>query len=168
MADGNDEAKLREALIFLYGLPGMPLLYYGTEQSFRGGTGPDWENRESMFAHGWKGNAPVGNTFGTNGRVFHHIAELNNARSRNRILRQGDCTVQYVDSVRQLIVLRRGLGARHAFVLFNASSVTQQWRPPLSGSWSLWPEHAGEVEADGSFRIEAGRAAWLLPLRSNQ
>lgn len=162
VADG-DETRLREALVFLYGLPGVPLLYYGTEQGFRGGTGPDWENRESMFAHGWKGNAPAGDRFHAGHPLYRHIATLNRARESMRIFRDGDCTVQLADTTRQLVVLRRTLAARHAYVLLNASAIDAQWSPPGDVEYRLWPWDAGRLLPGGRVLLRPGRAAWLLP-----
>lgn len=162
---GGDEGQLREALIFLYGLPGVPLLYYGTEQAFPGGLGPDWWNRESMFAHGWKGNAPQGEAFSTESRTFRHVANLNRLRASHRILRHGVCEVEEADSVRQLIVLRRSYGQQHVFILYNAAGASVTWRIPSDARWRLWPEDAGRITADGDVEIHSRRAAWLLPGR---
>jgi glycosidase len=43
---GTDEKTLKMAVAFLMTLPGIPVIYYGTEQSFE-------ETRASMFAKGW-------------------------------------------------------------------------------------------------------------------
>ncbi|AJG40876.1 MULTISPECIES: alpha-amylase family glycosyl hydrolase [Thermotoga] len=43
---GTDEKTLKMAIAFLMTLPGIPVIYYGTEQSFE-------ETRASMFASGW-------------------------------------------------------------------------------------------------------------------
>lgn len=163
-ADG-DEAGMREALTFLYGLPGVPTLYYGTEQSFRGGTGPDWENRESMFAGGWKGAQPHVDAFDTTRPMFRHIETLNTQRGRSRILRDGNCTVADADTVRQLIVIRRSIGTREAFVIYNAGPEPADWMPPSEKRWEIWPEDAGYRSPDGRLHIDARRSMWLLPAR---
>lgn len=163
VADG-DERILREALVFLYGLPGVPLLYYGTEQGYRGGTGPDWENRESMFAHGWKGNAPEGDSFDQKHPLFLHIVGLNHARNATRILRDGSCTVEVADTLRQFIVLRRTLATRNAYVLLNASDSSLEWTAVERGAFRLWPADAGTLLPGGGVRLHARRSAWLLPV----
>lgn len=163
VADG-DEALLREALVFLYGLPGVPLLYYGTEQGYRGGTGPDWENRESMFAHGWKGNAPAGDSFHHGHPLFLHIAGLNRVRNALRILREGSCVVHEADTLRQFIALRRGLASANAYVLWNGSRSPLEWQAPGSGEYRLWPAGAGRILHGGTVRLSAHKAAWLLPV----
>lgn len=163
VASGNRD-RLREALRFLYGLPGIPLLYYGTEQGFPGGTGPDWENRESMFAHGWKGAAPRGDRFGTEGPLFHAIAELHRLRSGSRILRLGECAVEHLDEARRVIAVRRSIGKQHAYILYNGGPNEARWHAPAPGRWQLWPEDAGVLEDGRGLTLRAGRAAWLLPL----
>ncbi len=162
---GGRRDLLREALTFLYGLEGIPLLYYGTEQAFRGGTGPDWENRESMFAAGWKGSAPPGDAFDMGAEMFRHIAQLNALRARHRILRQGSCDIALADTSRQLLVLRRSLGSLRAWVLHNGSGREQEWRVPSTGIKHIWPGDAGRIATDGRIRILPGRTALLLPER---
>ncbi len=44
---GGDTQGLEMALAYLFAAPGIPTVYYGTEQDFRGGKDP--ANRESMF-----------------------------------------------------------------------------------------------------------------------
>lgn len=160
----GDERRLREALCVLYGLPGIPLLYYGTEQGFPGGLGPDWENRESMFAHGWKGAAPNGDRFATDGALFRAIAELNARRAASRILRHGSCTVADVDTARRMIAVRRSLGHMDAYILYNGGPGDLRWSAPSDGRWRLWPPDAGVLEEGRILTLHAGRAAWMLPV----
>jgi glycosidase len=162
VAQGRKDV-LREALTFLYGLQGIPLLYYGTEQAFPGGTGPDWQNRESMFSGGWKGSASPGDAFDTTTEMYRHVARLNALRGRHRILARGNCDVALADTARQLLVVRRSLGALRAWVLYNGSGRTQEWPIPATGIRSIWPEDAGAIVANGKVRINPRRAAILLP-----
>ncbi|MFA6234287.1 MAG: alpha-amylase family glycosyl hydrolase [Bacteroidota bacterium] len=164
VAEG-DQGKLREALTFLYGLEGIPLVYYGTEQAFRGGTGPDWENRESMFVHGWKGTAPDGTAFDTSTSMYKHLSRLNAERARQPILRMGSCDVAFADTARQFLVLRRSLGALRAWVLYNGSDRDQVWSVHGSPIGRLWPADAGEIIATRRVRLHPHRTAWLLPER---
>jgi glycosidase len=164
----GDQRKLREALTFLYGLEGIPLLYYGTEQAFPGGIGPDWQNRESMFAHGWKGTAPRGDTFDTNPEMYRHIARLNAQRARHRILRRGSCDVALADTSNQLLVLHRRFGNLHAWVLYNGSDREQEWSMPGNTDMRLWPEDAGEMITSHNLRLYPRRAAWLIPRRTQR
>ncbi len=46
---GGDVKALESALVVLFTMPGVPIVYYGTEQGFSGGRDP--ANREDMFAN---------------------------------------------------------------------------------------------------------------------
>lgn len=166
-AAGGKQDRMKEALTFLYGLEGIPLLYYGTEQALPGGTGPDWQNRESMFAGGWKGGAPPGDAFKTTSGMFRHIAQLNSMRSRNRILRTGSLHIDTADPIKQFLVLRRCLGTLNAWILYNGSDSMQEWQSPARSSLRLWPVDAGEF-IQGKMRLKPRRAAWLLPVPAQE
>lgn len=83
-ADGDD-ARLRQALVLLYTGSGIPCLYYGTEQGFRGGHDP--YNREDMVV-GQGGRGTV-NHFDPDHPLYRFIAQLNHIRREHPALRQG-------------------------------------------------------------------------------
>lgn len=74
---------LRNALVFLFTAPGVPCLYYGTEQEFRGGNDP--ANREDLWT----------SDFDTTGPTFRWIARLAKIRKAYASLRRGDVTVTW-------------------------------------------------------------------------
>ncbi|MCA9701252.1 MAG: alpha-amylase, partial [Myxococcales bacterium] len=74
---------LRNALLFLYTSPGVPCLYYGTEQNFAGGNDP--ANREDLW--------PTG--FDTSNSTFVWIARLAKVRKAYASLRRGSVTVTW-------------------------------------------------------------------------
>jgi glycosidase len=80
-ASNGDTAALRNALSLLYTEDGIPDLYYGTEQDFRGGNDP--ANREVLWTTG----------FPTDGATFTHIAKLARIRKAYVALRRGDTKV---------------------------------------------------------------------------
>lgn len=75
--DFPDVRKLRNALVFLLTTDGIPCLYYGTEQDFRGG--PDPSNREDMWHSGFR----------TDGETFRHTQKLIRLRKQHAPLRRG-------------------------------------------------------------------------------
>lgn len=77
----GDAAALHNALTLLYTEEGIPDLYYGTEQDFRGGNDP--ANREVLWTTG----------FPTDGPTFAHIAKLARLRKAYVALRRGDTKV---------------------------------------------------------------------------
>lgn len=79
-AEGDIDA-LRNALTLLMTEEGIPCIYYGTEQDFRGGNDP--ANREVLWNTGFK----------TSGDTFRHIAKLARIRRESNALRRGDTNV---------------------------------------------------------------------------
>ncbi len=74
----GDAAGLRLALLFVMTEDGLPCLYYGTEQDFRGGNDP--ANREDMWLSG----------YATSGDTFRYTQTLSRLRQRHAALRRGD------------------------------------------------------------------------------
>lgn len=106
-ADADDETKLRleQAVAYLYAMPGVPILYYGTEVALPGGSDPS--NRRPMP---WDdANADV--------RAFTtRVATL---RRDTPVLQRG--TFKELTSAAGELVFERLLGADTAVVGFNGS-----------------------------------------------
>ena len=81
----GDRDRLRQALVALYTMPGIPCLYYGTEQGFEGGNDP--YNREDMIAR--LPDGATTNHFDTNSTLYRFVAELNALRAAHPALRVG-------------------------------------------------------------------------------
>ena len=87
-SEANDNTnQLETALAFLYSSPGIPSLYYGTEQGFDGTTDPN--DREDMFAGEFKDgpggtvqqlSSPGVDNFNMTHPLFLWVAQLNNFR----------------------------------------------------------------------------------------
>lgn len=82
---GGDEAGLKQALLAIMTLPGMPTLYYGTEQGFR-------EQRASMFAGGYGSGGR--DRFDTRAPLYRYIAEIAALRREHRVFSRGTPTVR--------------------------------------------------------------------------
>lgn len=80
-ASQGDVSALHNALTLLFTEEGVPDLYYGTEQDFRGGNDP--ANREVLWNTG----------FPTDGATFTHIAKLARLRKAYLALRRADTKV---------------------------------------------------------------------------
>jgi len=65
----TDMALLKNALAFTIMSDGIPIVYYGAEQAFTGGSDP--YNREALWTSGYPTNSPL----------YTHIATLNTARN---------------------------------------------------------------------------------------
>lgn len=75
---------LELALLYIYTIPGVPVIYYGTEQGFTG-------VRHSMFAAGWGSGGK--DHFNTESRLYRYLADLAKLRRSNRVFSQGEVEV---------------------------------------------------------------------------
>lgn len=150
----NDTSALVRALGFLYAMPGIPVLYYGTEQAFAGGTGPDWENRECMFAHGWKGKNPPDDAFVLTSHVAHRLMELQRLRLKYPVLRKGDIHIEYSDTLTNVLLLSRRLGDARALIFVNEGKEFQEVSSPLDPEiCAQWPARFEAARAADGFRF---------------
>jgi len=81
---GGNEAALRQALLAMFTLPGIPVIYYGTEQGFT-------EQRASMFATGWGSGGK--DRYDTQAPLYRAIADMATLRRRHPVLSRGAPTV---------------------------------------------------------------------------
>ncbi len=81
---GGSEAGLRQGLLALMALPGIPVLYYGTEQGLR-------ERRPAMFAGGWGSGGA--DRFDADAPLYRYIARATALRHAEPALRRGAATV---------------------------------------------------------------------------
>lgn len=77
---GGSEAALKQALLSIFTLPGIPTIYYGTEQGYT-------RVRDAMFAggHGSGGRA----RYDTNAPLYRLISEVAQLRREHRVLSRG-------------------------------------------------------------------------------
>ncbi|HUJ28666.1 MAG TPA: alpha-amylase family glycosyl hydrolase, partial [Myxococcales bacterium] len=76
---------LNQALSFIFTLPGIPIVYYGTEQGFT-------ETRGAMFQGGYKS---VSDHFNTSSQMYARIAKLTAMRKASPTFTHGDLQVLY-------------------------------------------------------------------------
>lgn len=152
-----DPAHLYPLYCLLFGMPGVPSLYYGSEWGLEGKRtlGDDRPLRPSLeleqIAH--SRNAPLAQA----------IARLAHLRRSTPALRYGDYHPLWVSS-QQLAFLRRWQG-QSAIVAVNAASQPAELDLPQSGAcpaFDAWPD-AGELRFDDllnpgqSFTLQHGR-----------
>lgn len=77
---GGSEAALRQSLLAIFTLPGIPTIYYGTEQGFT-------QPRASMFAAGWGSGGR--DRFDTAAPLYRAIAGMAELRRQHRVLSRG-------------------------------------------------------------------------------
>ncbi len=90
----RQRALLHNALLLLFTAQGIPCLYYGTEQEFRGGNDPS--NREDMWRPlPYLGETQAPEPFDTQGSTFKWIQRLTALRATYEALRRADAKVVY-------------------------------------------------------------------------
>ncbi|MFM7531507.1 MAG: alpha-amylase family glycosyl hydrolase, partial [Rubrivivax sp.] len=77
---GGSQAALRQALLAIFTLPGIPVVYYGTEQGFT-------EPRAAMFAAGWGSGGR--DRYDTSAPLYRTIASLAALRRTERLFSRG-------------------------------------------------------------------------------
>jgi glycosidase len=164
---GGDVIGLKQALLALMTLPGIPVIYYGTEQGFT-------EQRASMFAAG----------FGSGGRdrfdvaapLYQDIAQIIGLRRAHRVFSRGWPTVLAGNAAQPGGLVYRtamGRGSRSgaALVAFNTAasdSLMAQVRTPWAAGTVLRGLF-GLAGRPGDITVgAAGRITLPLPGRSGQ
>ena len=77
---GGSEAALKQALLAMFTLPGIPTVYYGTEQGFT-------QPRAAMFAAGWGSGGR--DRFDTGAPLYRYLAALAQLRREHRLFSRG-------------------------------------------------------------------------------
>jgi glycosidase len=110
---GGSEAGLRQGLLLLFTLPGIPTIYYGTEQGLR-------TQRAAMFAGG-SGSGGVDH-FDTKAPLYRLIASLAALRREHRVLSRGRPTVLADNPAGPgVLAYRMSAGDDSVLVLFNSA-----------------------------------------------
>jgi len=111
LSEGN-EAALRQALLAILTLPGIPTIYYGTEQGFTG-------DRDAMFAGG----------FGSGGRdhfdedapLFGYLKSAIALRREHRVFSRGTPRVLLAEEAQGALLWRMDNADDSALVAFNTA-----------------------------------------------
>jgi glycosidase len=169
------------ALLFLLTEDGIPCIYYGTEQQFRGGNDP--ANREDLWRSGYS----------QSGDTYRWIGRLTALRKGYLPLRRGDTTVVWSSSHAAdetdagIFAFERtggDAGAAYALVVLNAnrthpSRTSYEGPPPAQMQTSLVggtvlvdvvsaDQRSYTVAADGTLDIELPPLTGALLIPSQQ
>jgi len=111
LATGSPEAY-RQALAVVFTIPGIPVIYQGTEQALH-------ETRQSMFDGGWLGRPGI---FDPQSEPYNLIRELADLRTSNRVLTRGSLEVISGEKTSPgLLVYQRVYEGRKVLVLLNTA-----------------------------------------------
>lgn len=105
--------NLKQALSFIFTIPGIPTVYYGTEQGFS-------ETRAAMFKEGYASGGE--DHYDRNFELYNFIQELIVLRKNNPVFRYGSVEVLKENpNGPGVFAYRIDNGEKTAFVLFNTS-----------------------------------------------
>ena len=136
-----DVAKLHNGLVYLFTIDGVPCLYYGTEQAFRGG--PDPSNREDM----WYSN------FDQKNETFTFTQRLIQLRRELAPLRRGEVTFRWAtehngtESDAGLLAFDRSYKGESVLVMINTEDA-HETRSSFEGTAMVTPFTAGTTLRD--------------------
>ncbi len=110
---GANEVALRQSLALIMTLPGIPTLYYGTEQGFK-------EQRAAMFAKGYASGGV--DHFNPQSPLYVYIQSLTALRKQHRLFSRGMPTLLREDAAGPgVLAYRMDHAGQSAWVIFNTS-----------------------------------------------
>lgn len=115
LSQGNPD-DLKQALFTMLTLPGIPVIYQGTEQAFTG-------YRDSMFAGGYREDGQQLDSFDSQSAMYQFIQQLAQLRHENKVLSRGNLTILAEDKAGAgAFAYRRHLDDAEALVVLNTAS----------------------------------------------
>ena len=160
LAEGSQDG-LAQALAVIFTIPGVPLVYQGTEQGFR-------ETRASMFAEGWGSEGR--DHFDTAHPLYGLIRELADLRRREAVFRRGSLVPLGGEPAGPgALAYRLDLGAERALVVLNSAdeeSLLAGLNTGLPGGAKLETLFARGIKASRLQVDGAGRLSLRLPART--
>jgi glycosidase len=110
---GGSEAALKQNLLMIMTLPGIPVIYYGTEQGFT-------EQRAAMFKTGYGSGGR--DHFDENAPLYRSIRSMTDLRRSNKVFTRGSPTVLKDNAAGAgVFAYRMRYGEEQALVVFNTA-----------------------------------------------
>jgi hypothetical protein len=167
----QDDTLLRQALAWLLTWPGMPILYYGTEQEYDGGGDP-W-NREDLGDGEWDFGPSQGDGFNMATPLYALTRRLQDLRHEFAAITRGGLDVLAVDEndPGALIYRRRHPtdASGDVLVVMNTSwedttvTVPTRWNQGAIVADRLFSGRKFAVDPGGNIELPMGsRALWVL------
>ena len=158
---------LQQALAFLFTIPGIPIVYYGTEQSFT-------ETRAAMFGGGYK---QLIDRF-TPGALYQKIKKLSDLRASSKAFTHGGLDVLYDNNTGPgALVYRRTSPSETMLVLMNTAEenvLVSGLDTKLAGGTVLQTAYSEQqpptpaVQADGTVQITLPARAVIVAKATSQ
>jgi glycosidase len=160
---GGNVAGLKQALLAMMTLPGIPVIYYGTEQAFS-------EQRAAMFAAGFASGGR--DRYDTAAPLYRAIAEMSALRRSHKLFTRGTPTVLAGQQGEPgVLAWRMAYRGQSALVVFNTAD-GDAVRPQLATGLPAGTVLRGWYGLDGKPAAQVvgagGRLTLNLPPRSGQ
>jgi glycosidase len=160
---GGNEAGLGQGLLAIFTLPGIPTIYYGTEQEFR-------VQRAAMFAAG--SDSGGRDHYDTQAPMYRLIAALSSLRREHRVLSRGRPTVLASNrAAAGVLAYRMDAGDDALLVLFNsadAPALLDNLELDLAPGARLPLLFSLDVGVGDAMATADGRVSMALPPRSGR
>lgn len=158
---GGNEAGLRQALLAIMTLPGIPVIYYGTEQGLR-------EQRGAMFAAGFGSGGR--DHFDTDAPMYRYLQRAIALRREHRVFSHGTPKVIGENAANAgAIAWRMRDGSQSALVALNNADhavLLDNLDTGLEAGAVLEPAFAIDGEAPRLVAGEGGRVNLRMPARA--
>ncbi len=107
---------MQQALITMMTVPGIPVIYQGTEQAII-------NSRDSMFNGGYRTDGQLVDSFDSSNEMYRFIQSLAQLRTENKVLTRGELKVIASDKAGAgIFSFTRRLNDEEVFVVLNTSS----------------------------------------------
>ncbi|MGY5450303.1 alpha-amylase family glycosyl hydrolase [Agarivorans sp. MS3-6] len=111
------QADLKQALMTMLSIPGIPVIYQGTEQAMSA-------SRDAMFEGGYREDASSKDSFDSTSEMYLFIQDLAKLRSENPVMTRGDIKVIASDkSGAGVFSFTRHLADEDVLVVMNTANV---------------------------------------------
>ncbi|NOQ91153.1 MAG: alpha-amylase [Flavobacteriaceae bacterium] len=111
--NSSSPAALKQALYLLYTIPGIPVIYQGTEHLFT-------ESRASMFKEGWGSEGE--DHFNEKAEVYQLLKSLAEVRQKDKVLTRGTIEVLHSSEVGSgVLAYKRMYNNKQYLIVFNTA-----------------------------------------------
>ncbi len=111
--NSSSPAALKQALFLLYTIPGIPVIYQGTEHLFT-------ESRASMFKEGWGSGGK--DHFNQEAEIYQLLKSLSEVRQKGKVLTRGDLEVLHSSEVSSgALAYKRTYQDKQYIIVFNTA-----------------------------------------------
>ncbi len=157
-ADKNTAGLLSNALFLNLMSPGIPCIYYGTEQGFDGSGDGDKYVRENMFGGQFGAFRSMGkHFFNTEHRLFQNLARMIKTRNENLALKQGRLYQREIAYDDQKFELPHKIGEGRHTGIIAWSRIFSQEEYVMAINCDLENDQTVSVQVDASLHNSSDR-----------